>query len=116
VVDDEPAVAQVVARAIVGEFPHVEVMEAHDGFHAGTLVANTRPDLVLLDLRMPGMDGFQVCKMIREQPATKQTEIVAMTAFPSPETEKRILECGARICLHKPLDMEQLLREVAASL
>ena len=116
VVDDEPPVAQVIARAIRESYPNIEVHEAHDGFQAGTLVATVRPDLVLLDLRMPGMDGYQVCQMIRSLPATKQTEILAMTAFPTPESERRILQCGARICLHKPLDMDRLLTEVAASI
>lgn len=115
VVDDEPAVAQVVARAIREAFPHTEVLEAHDGFQAGTMLVTYKPDLVLLDLRMPGMDGYEVCRMIRSQQATAHTEIVAMTAFPSPEAEKEILNCGARLCLSKPLDMPRLLAEVAAS-
>ena len=114
VVDDEPPVAQGIAQALRAAFPKLDILEAYDAFRAGTLVATQRPNLVLLDLRMPGMDGFQVCQVIRQQPTTK-TEVVAMTAFPSPECERRILECGARSCLCKPINMDQLIREVAAS-
>lgn len=116
VVDDEEAVAKLIARAIRSQFPEFEVVEANDGFRAGTLIATIRPDVVILDLRMPGMDGYEVCRMIKAQNATKHAEVIAMTAFPSPESEKRILECGARVCLSKPLDLDTLLKEVEISI
>jgi len=116
VVDDEPAITQLIARAIASAHPEYEAIQAHDGFRAGTVLATLRPDVVILDLRMPGMDGYDVCRLIKSQEATKHAEVIAMTAYPSPEGEQRILECGARICLSKPLDMEQVLAEIAAAL
>jgi len=116
VVDDEPAVTQLISRAIKAAYPDYEVTQAHDGFQAGSLVATLKPDVVLLDLRMPGMDGYEVCCTIKSQEGTKHAEVLAMTAYPSPENEKRILDCGARICMTKPLDMEHLLREISLSL
>ncbi|MCD4824996.1 MAG: response regulator [Phycisphaerae bacterium] len=116
VVDDEEAVAKLIARAIRAQNSDYEVVEAHDGFRAGTMIATIRPDVVILDLRMPGMDGYEVCRMIKAQEATKHAEVIAMTAFPSPESEKRIKECGARVCLAKPLNLDNLLKEVEASL
>ncbi len=116
IVDDEPSITQFIARAVRAALPEAEVTEAHDGFKAGTIIATLKPDVVLLDLRMPGMDGYEVCRLIKSQEATKQAEVIAMTAYPSPENEQRVLECGARICISKPLDIEQLLKEVRASL
>jgi len=116
VVDDEAPVAQMIARAIRSAHPEYEVIEANDGFRAGTLVASQQPDVVILDLRMPGMDGYEVCSLIKSQDNTKHVEVLAMTAYPSPESDKRIRECGARVCLSKPLDIGELLREVEASL
>lgn len=116
IVDDEPAVTQLLARAIKAALPECEVVEANDGFRAGTIVATLKPDVVVLDLRMPGMDGYEVCRLIKSQESTKHAEVVAMTAYPSQEGEQRILEQGARVCLNKPLDIEELLREVQASL
>ena len=116
IVDDEPGITQLIAKAVKAALPECEVIEAHDGFRAGTIIASRRPDVVVLDLRMPGMDGYEVCRLIKSQQTTKQAEVLAMTAYPSPENEQRILECGARVCLRKPLDMEALLQEIKASL
>jgi excisionase family DNA binding protein len=116
IVDDEPAVTQLISRAIHSRFPDFELVEAHDGFRAGNILATLVPDLVLLDLRMPGMDGFEVCRMIRSEASTKHTEVIAMTAYPSPETEKKIFECGASVCLSKPLDMAELMDSIQKSL
>lgn len=116
VVDDEEAVAHMVAKALAAAKPNFEVIEAHDGFRAGTMVATLKPDVVILDLRMPGMDGYEVCKLIKSQPATRNAEVLAMTAYPSPENERKILECGARVCMTKPLDLDLLIKEVETSL
>ncbi len=115
IVDDEPAIAELVSQTIRNAHPNYEVHTASDGFQAGTILATVKPQLVILDLRMPGMDGFEVCKLIKGQAATKNTEVIAMTAYRSPENEQRILECGARTCLSKPLDIERLLSEVSAA-
>ena len=116
VVDDEQAITKLIVRAIKMQHSDYEVIEAHDGFQAGTLIATLHPDVVILDLRMPGMDGYEVCRMIKGQDSTKHTEVIAVTAFPSPESHQRICECGARVCLAKPLDMDLLLAEIEKSL
>ena len=116
IVDDEPAITQLIGRAIQATHPEWEVNEAHDGFHAGHVVATFKPDVVILDLRMPGMDGYEVCRLIKSQNNAQHVEILAMTAFPSPENETRILDCGAKVCMAKPLDMDKLMGEVAACL
>lgn len=77
---------------------------ANDGFEAGQLIYDLKPELVLLDLMMPGLDGFSVCQRIKGNPATKNTKIVAMTGFPSDENVERILKAGAEQCLTKPIN------------
>ena len=116
VVDDEPAITRLIARAIKTALPEVEVVEANDGFRAGALVATLRPEVVILDLRMPGMDGFEVCRLIKGQEQTRHAHVVAITAYPSQDSEKNILACGAKVCLTKPLDLEALISEVKAVL
>lgn len=116
VVDDEPAIAEMICQAIAAAHPDYEVAQAHDGFEAGTKIAMLRPDVVVLDLRMPGMDGYEVCRVIKSQPAISHAQVLAMTPFPLQENEKSLLECGARVCLSKPLDMEILLREIDATI
>ncbi|MHC4983592.1 MAG: response regulator [Planctomycetota bacterium] len=116
VVDAEPGVTRQMARAIKSCHSDYEVIEAHDGFKAGALVATLKPEVVILDLEMPGLDGYEVCRLIKSRQDTGGTEVLAMTACPSPESERRILRCGARVCLGKPLAAVELCKEIDAAL
>ena len=104
VVDDEPSIRELLAEHLSTRPSPYEVSTAADGFEAGRLVATFRPDVVLLDLRMPGVDGFQICRTIKAAPESSSTVVIAMTGYYSPETEARVLECGAVRCFAKPLD------------
>lgn len=108
VVDDEASIREVLAEHFATRAKPYEVLTAADGFEAGRLVATFRPDIVLLDLRMPGLDGFQICRTIKADPETSSTTVIAMTGFYSPETESRILECGAMRCFAKPVEPSTL--------
>jgi len=116
IVDDESEVTKKIAGAIKQAHPEYEVYEAHDGFRAGSLVAKVKPDLVLLDLRMPGMDGYEVCRFIKTQEDTRHIEILAMTAYPSDQGDESIRSLGARKCLVKPLQIDALIKEIEAVL
>ncbi len=104
VVDDEASIRDVLSEHLSTRPTPYEVMTAADGFEAGRLVTSFRPEVVLLDLRMPGMDGFQVCRTIKADPETSRTIVIAMTGYHTPETETRILECGAVRCFAKPVE------------
>ncbi len=104
VVDDEDAIRDIFAESLSRRSTPYDVMTAADGFEAGRLVATFRPDVVLLDLRMPGLDGFQVCRTIKGDSESASTVVIAMTGYHTPETEARILECGAVRCLSKPIE------------
>lgn len=82
---------------------------AHDGFDAGLKVLRFRPDVVLLDLMMPGIDGFAVCRQIKSEPATRAIRVIAMTGYHTPEHVAGIRAAGAECCLAKPLDDQRLL-------
>jgi excisionase family DNA binding protein len=108
VVDDEASIRELLAEHLTTRGTPYEALTASDGFEAGRLMATFRPDVVLLDLRMPGLDGFQVCRTIKADPDTSSTIVVAMTGYFSPETESRILECGAVRCFAKPVEPSTL--------
>ena len=112
VVDDEPDMASMVARAIGDAHPEYEITEANDGFQAGAVIATSCPDVVVLDLRMPGMDGFEVCRMIKSREDTRHAAVIAITAYPSEDSEREVLDCGASLCLNKPLDLSALVAQV----
>jgi CheY-like chemotaxis protein len=101
-----------VAEMIKTRDSRVAIEIARDGFEAGVKVESFRPHALLLDLMMPGMDGFEVCRRLRARPTLNHVRIVAMTGFPSPENVERIMTAGADACLPKPLDPERLLAEL----
>ena len=112
IVDDDPNLGRLIAEVIQERDDHVETEVAHDGFEAGAMVESFRPHALVLDLMMPGMDGFEVCRRLRARPTLNHIRIVAVTGFPSTENVDRILAAGADACLSKPLDTEKLLAEL----
>lgn len=116
IVDDEAPVAHLIAQAVKDHYPDFEIAEAHTGFNAGSQIATLRPDVVILDLKMPDMDGFEVCRLIKSKEHTKHAEVIALTAHQTPENERRIMDCGARVCLSKPVDFNVLIAEIEESL
>ena len=112
VVDDDRLVAESL-MALFEELPEpISVEVAYDGFDAGRKVLAFQPNIVLLDLVMHGLDGFQVCARLKSDPTTKAVRIIAMTGHPSQENIQRIVEAGAEVCLSKPLDIPTLLRVI----
>jgi len=116
VVDDEAGIRDVIAESLSRRATPYDVMTAADGFEAGRLVATFRPDVVLLDLRMPGLDGFQVCRTIKGDSESASTVVIAMTGYHTQETEARILECGAVRCLCKPIEPSAIATVIDAAL
>jgi CheY-like chemotaxis protein len=111
VVDDEPEIVDFIRDLLADTVPH-QFETASDGFSAGRLVHTFAPDLVILDLLLPGVDGFQVCKMIREDPETKGTKILAVTGYDSEEIRAKIIESGADDYLGKPLEFQTTLDKI----
>lgn len=112
VIDDEPVVLDLV-RDVVKELSHqFDVEVARDAFDAGRSVALFRPQLIFLDLMMPGVDGFEVCARLKRDPSTTHTEIIAITGYYTDANMERILAAGAGACLKKPLDIVDVRRRV----
>lgn len=88
------------------------VIEASDGRQALDLIEQTRPDIVLLDINMPVLDGFATITKIRENPDLKQLPVVAVTAYAMRGDRERILESGFNGYLVKPVDAGLLATEI----
>jgi len=110
IVDDEPAIREMLSRHLISNGQPYEVETAKDGYEAGHKVASFKPDLLILDIRMPGIDGFEVCRKLKADPVTQGIKIIAITAYPN--SVEKIIACGADVCLTKPLDLEALKQEV----
>jgi CheY-like chemotaxis protein len=87
-----------------------DVVEAADGRQAVDLARATRPDLVLMDLMMPRVDGFQATRELRADPATARVRIVAVTALEG--ARPRVLEAGCDDMVAKPIDVRKLLQRM----
>ena len=113
IVDDEPDVRRVVRRSLQKLYPDAVIFDAEDGYEAGQKVAQIIPSLIILDLKLPGMDGFKVCRGIREDPRTKHIKILAISGYNVEESRKHILAAGADDFLGKPFVLETLKEKVA---
>jgi len=108
IVDDDPELGEMLTEFVTALDPDNEAALAHNGFEAGSLIHEFKPDLVLLDIMMPGLDGFAVCRRIKQNPQTRHIPVIAMTGKPSQQNIKAMFEAGADDCLAKPLDPEVL--------
>lgn len=98
-------------RELLNDQPGVAAIEAAgDGFEAGQKLETFKPDVLMLDLMMPGIDGFEVCKRLKQNVATRDIRVVAMTGHNTQEAVERILASGAEVCLSKPLQTDRVLK------
>jgi CheY-like chemotaxis protein len=94
---------------VVSRRPNLELVEAPDGETGLELARSLRPDLILLDLRLPGISGEEVLAKLRDDPATAGLRVVVISAEARPGETSRVLETGAERYLVKPVDVEELL-------
>ncbi len=113
IVDDEASVTDFLSRALTQDTSSkYEVFTTQSGYDACIMVGEKQPDLVVLDIKMPGIDGIEVCRRIKANPATRAAQIVAVTGYPSEENVKAVREAGARLCLPKPIDVPDFIKTV----
>jgi excisionase family DNA binding protein len=112
IVDDDPQLGRFIADLVRSRDSHVETEIAVDGFEAGSKVESFRPHVLVLDLTMPGVDGYEVCRRLRARPTLNHIRIVAVTGMGGTDSAQGILAAGANACLSKPLNEEQLLVEL----
>jgi len=110
IVDDQPASIKMLSAKLTNEY--YQVLTAEDGAAALEAVVRDAPDLVLLDVMMPGLNGFQVCEQIKQNPQTTHIPVVMITALDSREDKVRGLEAGADDFLTKPVDDTTLFSRV----
>jgi CheY-like chemotaxis protein len=114
VVDDNPQNTELV-QAYLESLP-VEIASAVDGVEAMQVAERFRPDLILLDVMMPRMSGFEVCQKIKSNPALRDTVVIMVTALHEVGDFERAVECGCDDFLTKPVNKLELVTRVRSLL
>lgn len=114
VVDDEHSLVNLCL--LIFEQAGYHVRGAFSGKQALQMVGDEMPDLILLDVMMPGMDGFTVCEKLRSEPATAELPIIMLSAKTDLDSINKGLRAGATVYLTKPISPEELTQHVRDAL
>jgi len=107
VVDDDPLIGQYLVDVLDGKGFTVTV--ARNGKEGLEAARSQRPDLILLDVMMPELNGFQVCEALRRDPALEATPVVMLTAMENQKLNELAFEAGAEACMTKPFQPDRLI-------
>ena len=110
IVDDDVTITELM-KALVSMEGH-EPTTVNDSLQAVEVAKSVAPDLITLDLMMPGLTGFELCKMLSEDPDFSKTPIVIISAKDDPESKQRALEAGAKDYITKPFGVEDFIGKI----
>jgi CheY-like chemotaxis protein len=110
IVDDDPDVLTLL-RTILKLSGYIPITTLNS-VEAIALVETEKPDVVLLDIMMPKLDGFELCKMMRANAVTRELPIIFVTAYELLDIEERRLEAGADLVVYKPVGMDKLVNSI----
>ena len=110
VVDDQPTSIKIIRSVLEGDGYQVQV--AVNATDALQVLQSSRPDLILMDIHMPGLDGLALTKLLRSNPDARHIKIVAISAYASPEDEERITEAGCNGFISKPINTRTLAASI----
>lgn len=111
-VEDHPEVAH--AQALLLRAIGYQVQVAGDGPTAVEMARSSQPDIAIVDIGLPGFDGYQVAESLRADPATAAIRLIALTAYGTVEDRRRAFQSGFEMHLVKPASLDQLRSAIAA--
>jgi CheY-like chemotaxis protein len=110
VVDDEPDVVTLIARTLSSE--GFEVLSAYDGISALDIAESETPDLVLLDIMMPMMSGYEACQQLKANPRTNGIPVLCLSSAHTPDARAKCKAAGAVALVMKPFTAAELIAQV----
>ena len=113
-VDDDPEMIASIGRSL--RAAGYTIVSAPDGESALREAATTRPAIVISDVLMPGINGFQCCRQLRAAPETQHIPVILMSGKTDPADHFWAKEVGARILMRKPIEIPRLLSEISSAL
>ncbi len=112
IVDDDQAVVDLISEVLAGD-ARFETKVVNNGFGAGMLAKEYHPDLIILDVMLPDINGQAVCELIRKDPTMAEIKIICISGMVEEEKIAELRAAGADDFLHKPLDIDELIRRVS---
>lgn len=109
-VDDEVDFLAVIKDAL--QIRGFDVVTAASAIEAGVELAGKKPDIILMDIKMPGINGIQACSAIKKNPSTEDIPIIVVSAVSDEHEMKKALEAGVTDYFIKPVDIEKLVRRI----
>jgi excisionase family DNA binding protein len=105
IVDDEIDISEMLEALMKSDDGGVQVIKAQSGVEALLMIGESKPDLLILDIMMPGMNGYEVCQKLKASSNTQNIRIVAISGDHNPAVRDRILSAGADLFFTKPLEI-----------
>lgn len=112
VVDDEPHIVKTLVLFLKKTNPDFDVYGTTNSFEAGKLIITFKPHIAIIDIVMPGMNGFEIVEKIKSDPLTKNIKVIAITGYGTKENIEKIKKKGAILCILKPFDYHEVAQQV----
>ena len=107
IIDDDPQFRKLVRKIVSND--RFDIQEAGNGFEAGVKIIKHMPSILILDLFMPEIDGFDICRQIKSDPNTRNIKVIVVTGMGSPEIEEKVRRLGADAYFTKPVERRELM-------
>lgn len=112
VVDDDKDLNNLVKMYFNRIIPKLDVIQAFDGYEAGRFISEMRPEIIVLDIDLPGVNGIDICKHIKQDDTLGNPYVVVITGMNNEDIRQKVLSIGADSFFEKPLDFEQLVNTI----
>lgn len=113
IIDDERPYSQMLKSVITAEIPNVEITTTEDGYEGLLLIGDVKPQLVILDLKMPKLDGLEVLELLKKRKVDHELRVLVVSGYLSDETKEQLSKTAADAVLDKLSDISVLVKTVA---
>jgi excisionase family DNA binding protein len=114
IIDDDPDYAQMLKSAVKAELPNVEVTATDDGYEGLVMIGEIKPQVVILDIRMPKVDGMQVLELLKNRKVDHDMKVLVVSAYLDDKTRKQLKTTVADYALDKLTDVDVLVKTIVA--
>lgn len=108
IVDDDAELNDLIKQYLDKRYPEFKINQAYDGYDAGKAITEFKPDVVLLDINLPGVDGYKLCRQIKSDENLSRPIVIAVSGVTDGDIQERVKEAGADAFVAKPIELDSL--------